>query len=381
MVRENEEKLREYENFKAQVRDICENTEKRLKNVERKIVVPKTVSKKASIGEIVSFNLQCIAKLKQLLNRYATNADMQGLESELQKRCQLLREHVSDNFMSMEDYRKTTELLNQTQNRHVALEQLVGCKIDRSEMGILESAKTKWGKIVDAQKAIHLKLKSLSDTIDLERKARVEHERSEDSHVLIRNSIQNSIETKAGVDEFEKMCSQLESANAKQNHLESALEEAAKILTSTRDQQIRFQDEFEKLKKNVIEPTRKKVEQSDSIVQRAQLALRDAKKDVMTAKADVMMSLESAKSNLRDETVRVLSGERELFEKNRTDFSKRLKRLEGAMQDMALSRQDFGDQLSVVLRFIDWFTERGSSYESNANALERNLRDLVCQAP
>ena len=47
----------------------------------------------------------------------------------------------------------------------------------------------------------------------------------------------------------------------------------------------------------MIEPTRKKVEQSDSIVQRAHLALRDAKKDVMSAKADVMMSLESAKSN------------------------------------------------------------------------------------
>ena len=101
----------------------------------------------------------------------------------------------------------------------------------------------------------------------------------------------------------------------------------------------------------------------------------------MSTKADVMMSLESAKSNLRDETVRVLSGERKMFEQNRANFGKRLKRLEGAMQDMALSRQDFGDQLSVVLRFIDWFTERGSSYESNANALERNLRDLVCEAP
>lgn len=373
--------MKEYEDFKRELREICESTEMRLKNVEKKIVVPKTVSKKASIGEIVSFNLQCIAKMKQLLNRYATKVDLQGFESELQKQLQGLREHVADTYMSQQDYRKTTELLNQTQNRHVALEQLVGCKIDRSEMGILESAKTKWGQIVDAQKAINSKLKDLSDTVTDERKARIAHEGSKDSHVLIQDAMRDAIDTKVAKEEYEETCSRLERANAKQTHLESALEQAIKVLQSTRDQQRRFGEEFEKLKKNVIEPTRKKVEQSDSIVQRAHLALRDAKKDVMSAKADVMMSLESAKSNLRDETVRVLSGERKMFEQNRANFGKRLKRLEGAMQDMALSRQDFGDQLSVVLRFIDWFTERGSSYESNANALERNLRDLVCEAP
>ena len=381
MVQRNEETLREYEDFKREIRDICEITEMRLKNVEKNIVVPKTVSKKASIGEIVSFNLQCVAKLKQLLNRYATKVDMQGLNHELQEQFQNLRKHVSDTYMSQQDYRKTTDLLNQTQNRHVALEQLVGCKIDRSEMGILESAKTKWGQIVDAQKAIHSKLKNLSDTVDEERKARVEHESSKNSHIVIQDSMQEAIDKKVNEEMFEKMCSQLELANSKQSHFESALKETVKVLTSTRDQQRRFGEEFEKLKKNVIEPTRKKVEQSDSIVRRAQLALQDAKKDVMSAKADVMMSLESAKSNLRDETVRVLSGERKMFEQNRANYGKRLKRLEGAMQDMALSRQDFGDQLSVVLRFIDWFTERGSSYESNANALERNLRDLVCEAP
>ena len=380
-VQRNEEILKEYENFKIELREICESTEMRLKNVEKKTVVPKTVSKKASIGEIVSFNLQCIAKMKQLLNRYATKVDLQELESGLQKQFHGLREHVSDTYMSQQDYRKTTELLNQTQNRHVALEQLVGCKIDRSEMGILESAKTKWGQIVDAQKAINSKLKDLSDKVIDERKARIAHEGSKDSHVLIQDSIRDGIDTKVSKEEYEETCSRLERTNAKQTHLESALEQAVKVLQSTRDQQRRFGEEFEKLKKNVIEPTRKKVEQSDSIVQRAHLALRDAKKDVMSAKADVMMSLESAKSNLRDETVRVLSGERKMFEQNRANFGKRLKRLEGAMQDIALSRQDFGDQLSVVLRFIDWFTERGSSYESNANALERNLRDLVCEAP
>ena len=44
--------------------------QKMIEECGKKIVVPKTVSKKASIGEIVSFNLQCIAKMKQLLNRY-----------------------------------------------------------------------------------------------------------------------------------------------------------------------------------------------------------------------------------------------------------------------------------------------------------------------
>lgn len=352
-----------------------------MKSVERKIIVPKTVSKRASIGEIVSFNLQCIAKLKQLLNRYATKDDLEKLDSESKICYDKLKEHVSDNFMSQDDYRKTTELLNQTQNRHVALEQLVGCKIDRSEMGILESAKTKWGRIMDSQKMIVNKLRDLSDSIAIEREAREKHESSKESHGSIQENLRDFIETRVSGEVYEKMCTDLEFSKVKQNGIENALTEAVKVLASTREEQRKFRDEFEKLKKNVIEPTRRKVQESDSIVKRAQLALTDAKKEIMGAKADVMMSLESAKSNLRDETTRVLSGERKMFETNRLDFGKRLKRLEGAMQDMALSRQDFGDQLSVVLRFIDWFTERGSSYESNANALERNLRDLACQAP
>ena len=270
MVQRNEETLKEYEDFKRELREICESTEMRLKNVEKKIVVPKTVSKKASIGEIVSFNLQCIAKMKQLLNRYATKVDLQELESGLQKQFHGLREHVSDTYMSQQDYRKTTELLNQTQNRHVALEQLVGCKIDRSEMGILESAKTKWGQIVDAQKAINSKLKDLSDTVTDERKARIAHEGSKDSHVLIQDAIRDGIDTKVAR-KYEETCSRLERANAKQTHLESALEQAIKVLQS-RDQSV-DSERGTKLK-NAVEPTRKKVEQSDSIVQRAHLALK-----------------------------------------------------------------------------------------------------------
>ena len=47
-------------------------------------------------------------------------------------------------------------------------------------------------------------------------------------------------------EEYEETCSRLERANAKQTHLESVSEQAIKVLQSTRDQQRRFGEEFEK---------------------------------------------------------------------------------------------------------------------------------------
>jgi hypothetical protein len=50
------------------------------------------------------------------------------------------------------------------------------------------------------------------------------------------------------------------------------------------------------------------------------------------------------------------------------------------VQRVEVQLKQIDGELAVAVRFVNWFTDRGSTYEHNLQAVERHLKTLVAPA-
>eukprot|EP00939_MAST-03C_sp_MAST-3C-sp1_P002230 g2230.t1 len=374
-VRSNQERLAEAEAFARGVDVICRRMKEKVDDVERKIVLPKTMSRGSSIGEVVSFNLQCVAKLKQLLKKYSTKSEASALRGEMEETCENIRQYVTEKYMSQNDFKKTAAVLEQTQRRHVALEALVSCKIDRSELGVLDAAKGRWTKIEESQQSIHSRIDDVDlGLTNLVRRLK-EHRDAKEPHPAHSTVLRTSIEAKANESDVSVVITRLQGVATQQRDLEMALAGVTSALEDARNQRRQLRADQQKTTKTVIQRLLDRVESTETSIERALKGVGAAKKEVESTRVESRAMLEEAKKDLVRSAESKISRERRRLD----DVENKMRQNDRSLSEMTLAREEFSDQIAVVLRFIDWFTERGSAYEHNSNVLERHLRDLVCQ--
>lgn len=323
-----------------------------------------------NVADLLAMHTKDITSMKGRLRKCLTKEQVQQCCDASKVSIISKMEASQDSANIRHKIEKQDGTLRQFHKQVVALQQLVACKIDRSEANLLEEARNQLEDWSGFRKTLDVQLKRMQE---LQQHGQQEIKGNKEN-------IRKCFDANRAIEIFAHNLPSREEVAKLHEFLREMIE---KVMKETMIADRERSDELIKIQKcneTKLSALQKKLETHKcKQVKNINKLNEELKTRYKTEEAKKFIdgTIFSSLSSTKDDIAQSISSLSKQVNHNRSQILQKTKLLEDEQRKDRNKANSMTKQIEVMVRFVDWFSKRGKSYEHNANILERHLESLA----